>query len=142
MCFLKDYFTPEDEKFAITGGNVVNSQKFSQRKLQKKLYLERPYWPLGVPSDSQMRLWFLVFWYWLQIQLRLGSGKYKHTQIDILKTKPQVNSVYAVCWYVLYLFVGSVIVASMGSSFSSIQRCYPVWSLRQRHRKKLKHCCL
>lgn len=32
MCFLKGYFTPEDEKFAITGGNVVNSQDSSFHK--------------------------------------------------------------------------------------------------------------
>lgn len=39
---------------------------------------------------------------------------------------------YAVWWYLLYLFVGSVIVASMGTSFTSIQRRHPVWSCVER----------
>lgn len=47
--------------------------------------------------------------------------------------------VFAVWRYFLYLFVGSVIIASMGSSFSSIQCCYPVWSLTEKDGKKRLH---
>lgn len=37
--------------------------------------------------------------------------------------------------YPHYLLVGSVIIAGMGTSFSSIQCGYPVWSWRRKDRE-------
>lgn len=47
----------------------------------------------------------------------------------------QFNVMLIVCNYPHYLLVGSVIIAGMSSSFSSIQCGYPVWSLRQNDRE-------
>lgn len=115
-------------------------ESFSQtRCANRKFYLERPCWPLAVPSGSQMRSWFPAFGYWLQTPLPLGSGRRrtctKHTQWS--HSKP---CVYGVCWSLLHLFVGSVIVARVGASFPCVQRRHPVGSFKLRDSTTLKRC--
>lgn len=94
------------------------------RTLTDGIYLEIPCWPLEVPSGIQMRLWSPGSECWLQTQPPPGSAEQKQ-KINNL------TLMLLVCNYPHYLLVGSVIIAGMSSSFSSIQCGYPVWSLNR-----------